>query len=47
MTDLVAEVADESAIRLVQRSAPPLALRVVCLGDVDGDDSGGVAGERI
>ena len=37
---------EQRAVRLVKCLAPPLPLSVVRLGDVDGDDAAGVAGQR-
>jgi hypothetical protein len=45
VADLVPDVAEQRAVGLMQRRPPPLPLRIVRLGDVDGDDAVGVAGQ--
>jgi hypothetical protein len=46
MTDLVAEVAEHGPVRLAQLPADALAVRVVGLGEVEGDDAVLVPGAR-
>ena len=46
MTALVPHVSEQRPIRLEHRRPPPLTLGIVGLGDVDGDDAVGVAGQH-
>ena len=46
VTALVPHVSEQRPIRLAHRRPPPLALGVVGLGDVDGDDAVGVPGQH-
>ena len=46
MAALVPHVSEQRAIRLPHRRPPPLALRIVSFGDVDGDDAVGVPGQQ-
>ena len=47
VTDLVAEVAEQRAVRLVHRDAQLLAVHVVTLGKIQGDHAVFVAGEHL
>ena len=47
MPDLVAEVAEQRAVRLVHRHPQLLAVHVVALGQVQGDDAVVVAGDHL
>ena len=47
VADLVAEVAEHGAIRLPELLTDELAMRVVRLGEVEGDDAGIVSGDHV
>jgi len=47
MTNLVAEVAEEGPIGLVQFESPLLAFRIVGFGEIDRDDTAVVSGENV
>ena len=47
MPDLVAEVPEQRAVRLGHRDPQLLAVHVVALGEVEGDDAVVVAGEHL
>ncbi len=45
MSDLMAKMAQERAVRLVQVEPPPLSLHVIGLGHIEGDHAVRVSGE--
>ena len=47
VADLVAEVAEHGAIRLPELLTDELAMRVIRLGEVEGDDAGVVSGDHV
>ena len=47
LDDLVAEVAEHGAIRLPELLTDELAMRVIRLGEVEGDDAGIVSGDHV